>query len=154
MKKGFASCLYYALKKRGIKTFLDMEELPKGEDVRKHMLEAAKSALIGVPIFTEEYGSSDWCLDELLKMIESMRNHQGKVIPVFFDVTPDDLRMKDGKFAKNFQDHLRTRNHKEEKIELWKDALREASWLDGFWLEKHGGLRVWDANISNTLMGR
>lgn len=42
MKLGFADCLYHDLKKNGIRAFLDKEEIPKGDDARTYMLEAAR----------------------------------------------------------------------------------------------------------------
>lgn len=115
------------------------------------MLEDAGSAPIGVPIFTENYGSSEWCLNELVEMIARKR----KVIPVFFDVKPEDLRMESGKFAEHFENELRRykRSYTANKIEQWKAALREASWLDGFWLQDYdGSISQWHTNLHKFLM--
>lgn len=140
MKKGFANHLYRTLENYGISSFLDMKELPDGEDVRPHMPVAAGRALVGVPIFTKIYGKSHWCLDELVAMIESKR---GKVVPVFYDVKPEDLRMQSGEFARNFEDHLLSCKHEAVRIQQWKVALENASWLAGLWLEEYDVKGIW-----------
>ena len=141
MKMGLANHLHHALKIGGIKSFLDVEELPPGEDVRRHMLEAARTSVIGVPIFTEMYGSSEWCLDELVGMIDNQHSRGGKVIPVFYNVQPEDLRMNwDGPFAGHFEDFVKKLRHPdEERIKRWKSALQAASWLAGYRLNDYGG---------------
>lgn len=138
MKRQFANHLYYSLQDRGIEAFLDMDELPEGHDVRPFMLEVARRAIIQVPIFTTIYAESRWCLDELVEMMESTRRSHATMFPVFFDVKPEDLRIKNGgPFAKAIEAHRDDSKHNEDTIKRWEDALQEASWLEGFRLESY-----------------
>ena len=48
------------------------------------MQNALQSARYAMPVFSQGYFDSQWCLDELALMMQSPAN----VMPVFFDVSP------------------------------------------------------------------
>lgn len=90
-KNGFVSHLYSRLRSRGIRTFLDKEEMQVGDELTYQIKAVIKTASVHVVIFSENYGNSKWCLDELVLMVES----RAIIIPVFFEnVKPTHLRWR------------------------------------------------------------
>jgi len=92
VKKTFASDLYRRLKAHGLRVFLDQQELQKGEKLTCQIEGAIRAASVHIAIFSPNHAESKWCLDELLLMLESMRDKGYKILPVFFRVKPSELR--------------------------------------------------------------
>ena len=72
---GFISHLYSALCQQGIKTFID-NNLERGEEISTGLLKIIESLRISIIVFTQNYASSTWCLDELAKIVECKKNDQ------------------------------------------------------------------------------
>ena len=64
-RKNFTDHLYYALTEAGIHTFRDDEEIRKGENLSIELLQAIRGSRISVIVFSKNYASSSWCLNEL-----------------------------------------------------------------------------------------
>ncbi|XP_031378511.1 TMV resistance protein N-like [Punica granatum] len=94
-RKGFTDFLYNALVDAGIRTFLDDEALLKGEQVGPNLLEAIKQSKVSVSIFSRGYASSKWCLKELAQMVECRNSAGQMIIPIFYDVAPNEICIKD-----------------------------------------------------------
>ncbi|GAU30760.1 hypothetical protein TSUD_354850 [Trifolium subterraneum] len=62
----FVSHLYAALSNAGIYTFLDDEELKKGENLGPALKRAIEGSHIAIVVFSVNYAESTWCLNELL----------------------------------------------------------------------------------------
>jgi hypothetical protein len=88
-----------------------------------------------VAIFSKHYADSDYCLDELCAMLESEK----LIIPVFYDVSPNDLRCKlqNGPYTKAFR--ITHGKRPASKVKKWKDALCMAAQLFGFQLAHYNG---------------
>ena len=80
----FTSNLNGFLNMMGINTFMD-DDLPRGEEISAQLLEAIECSRILIIIFSENYASSTWCLNELVKILECKKNDQ-MVLPVFYKV--------------------------------------------------------------------
>jgi hypothetical protein len=133
VKGGFASHLHQALQEAGCRPFLDKPDLEKGEPGQKKIYEALGCVRVHVAIFSEGYADSGYCLDELCAMLKSEK----LIIPVFYDVSPSDLRCEadDGPYTKAF---LKTHGRRSaSEVEKWKDALRMAAELNGFKLDDY-----------------
>ncbi len=132
VKRGFAYNLYKALQKAGCRPFLDMESIEKGQPGQKKIYEALGCASVHVAIFSKDYAASDYCLDELCAMLESEK----LIIPVFYDVSPNDLRCKlhNGPYTKAFR---KIPWRKRASVKKWKEALSKAAQLSGFELVKY-----------------
>lgn len=65
--------------------------------------EAIKTASIHVAIFSPGYADSEWCLNELVLMVES----RAPIIPVFYNVQPTDLRHTQDKDKGKYAESLR-----------------------------------------------
>ncbi|XVE84674.1 hypothetical protein DITRI_Ditri17bG0032200 [Diplodiscus trichospermus] len=91
-RKNFTDHLYTALINAGINTFIDDEQLPRGKDISSELIEGIQESKISIVVFSKDYASSRWCLNELVKIIECKNTVRHTVIPIFYDVDPSDVR--------------------------------------------------------------
>ncbi|VVA17183.1 PREDICTED: TMV resistance [Prunus dulcis] len=130
-RSNFTSHLYSNLRLQGINTFMDDDELRRGEEISNALLTAIEDSKISVVVFSENYASSKWCLDELVKILDCKESNQQLVIPVFCKVNPSDVRNHRGSFG----DALANMDcNNVEKLNRWKEALSQAGKLAGFTL--------------------
>jgi len=142
VKKTFASHLYHSLTERGVKVFLDKEELQKGDSNWCQIEDAIRVASVHIALFSPTYAHSNWCLDELRLMLKS----RSTIIPIFFGVKPSKLRWTEGEDGEYAQ-ALRTLQNKRtadsqprydsNTIQKWKKALHDVADLNGFELEAY-----------------
>ena len=129
---GFTGNLYKALSDKGINTFIDDEELQKGKEITPTLLKAIEESRIAIVVFSKNYASSTFCLQELAKILEYARDKGRLVLPIFYEVDPSELRHMKGNYGEEMAKHeARFRNDKE-KVEKWKLALQEAANLSGW----------------------
>ena len=128
-RHGFISHLYEALQLRGIHTFID-NKLPRGENISAELLKAIENSTMSIIVFSENYASSAWCLDELVKIIECRENNQ-LVLPIFYKVDPSEIRKQQGKFGEALTRHEENFNDKE-KVQRWRKALLKAGGISGW----------------------
>ncbi|XP_043691779.1 disease resistance protein RPV1-like [Telopea speciosissima] len=131
-RKGFTDHLYAALIRAGIHTFRDENELRRGEDISLEVLKAIEESRIAVIVFSSNYASSIWCLDELLKILECKRTIGQTVLPVFYDVDPSDVRKQSGTFAQAFARHETRFKLDTGKVQRWRKALTDTANLSGW----------------------
>ncbi|XP_050257513.1 disease resistance protein RUN1-like isoform X1 [Quercus robur] len=122
----FTSHLNGFLKLKGIHTFID-DELPRGEEISTELLETIRSSRSSIIVFSENYASSRWCLDELVEILECKENGQ-MVLPVFYKVDPSEVRNQKGKFGEDLAKH-EVNNIK--KVQRWREALNKAGSISG-----------------------
>ncbi|XP_065638053.1 disease resistance protein RUN1-like isoform X2 [Quercus suber] len=125
----FTSHLYQALCDKGFNTFTD-NELPRGEEISTKLLKTIELSKSSVVVFSENYASSGWCLDELVKILEWRKNGLF-VLPVFYKVDPSEIRKQEGKFGAALTQHEENLKDNVEKVQRWKTALIEAAGLSG-----------------------
>jgi len=136
-RHGFTGHLYKALHDRGIYTFIDDEELQRGEEITPALLKAIQESKIAIIVLSMNYASSSFCLDELDCILECYNKKDMLVLPVFFKVDPSDVRDQKGSYGEALVKHEQRFNHNMEKLEKWKKALRQVADVSGFHL-KHG----------------
>ncbi|GLJ34204.1 hypothetical protein SUGI_0687490 [Cryptomeria japonica] len=88
------------------------------------------SASLHIAILSHNYAQSSWCLDELSFMLRTGT----KIIPIFYHVEPSDARwviQGKGIYADAFSQHEKKGRFSSEKIEEWKRALHDVSFLSG-----------------------
>ncbi|XP_024197138.2 disease resistance protein RPV1, partial [Rosa chinensis] len=95
---GFTTQLYSALIGKGILTFMDDAELEKGKSIRPELLAAIEDSRSAIVILSKKYAASSWCLDELVKIIQCMKDMGQQVFPVFYGADPSDVRHQTGSF--------------------------------------------------------
>ncbi|XP_048428641.1 disease resistance protein RPV1-like [Pyrus x bretschneideri] len=125
----FTDHLYQALVRNGINTFID-RHLVRGEEISPAFLKAIEDSRISVIVFSENYASSRWCLDELVHIRECRQSRQQIVWPVFYKVDPSHVRNQTSSFGDAFTG-LECKYKDEEKILLWRSALKEVANLSG-----------------------
>ncbi|KAH9727457.1 ADP-ribosyl cyclase/cyclic ADP-ribose hydrolase [Citrus sinensis] len=128
----FTCHLYYNLNERTkIKTFIDDEEVRRGDEISPALLNAIEGSKISVVIFSKDYASSKWCLNELVKILECKHTNGQIVIPVFYSVSPSDVRHQTGSFGHGFDQLKQQFKEKPEMVQKWRGALIETSHLAG-----------------------
>ncbi|XP_059316878.1 TMV resistance protein N-like [Lycium ferocissimum] len=125
-RRTFVSHLYNALKQRGIHAFKDDERLETGKTISGELLKAIEEAKFAVVIFSKSYASSRWCLEELAHIIKCKNELEQIVIPVFYDVSPSEVRHQYPPFAESFSQHEENCKDDMEKVQRWRDAFAEA----------------------------
>ena len=91
-RRSFIDHLYTTLKQKGIFTFRDNEELERGKPIKHELLVAIEESLYAIVIFSKNYASSTWCLDELVKIMEC-KDKIGLIVHlIFYDVDPSEVR--------------------------------------------------------------
>ncbi|KAK3435598.1 hypothetical protein EUGRSUZ_C00040 [Eucalyptus grandis] len=134
-RHGFADHLYHGLRRAGIHTFRDDDELQQGEDIRPELMAAITNSKVLIPIFFVNYGTSSWCLNELVQIMEGKNNNEQKVLPVFYKVKPADVGHQIESFGKAFHERekrlLKRSSFNPAILEKWKQALLEVSNLKG-----------------------
>ncbi|XP_010536127.1 PREDICTED: disease resistance protein TAO1-like isoform X2 [Tarenaya hassleriana] len=132
----FTSHLAAALRRDKIETFLDNDKLRKGEEISPALVEAIEVSRIAVVVFSRDYASSRWCLDELVKILECRKKNGQIVLPVFFDIDPTDVRRQTGSYSAAFaahEEYYRRRSPAAAaRVKRWRAALTEAANLSGF----------------------
>ncbi|XP_071920263.1 TMV resistance protein N-like [Coffea arabica] len=131
VRKGIVDHLYSALEQKGIHTFKDDEKLERGRSISPTLLQAIKESRIAVIIFSENYATSSWCLDELAEIIDCKHVLGQTVLPVFYYVDPSVVRRQKGSFDRAFVKHEDEIEDKE-RIQKWRAALTEAASISGW----------------------
>ncbi|KAL8111541.1 hypothetical protein AgCh_019305 [Apium graveolens] len=134
-RNNITSHIYSGLEHEGVKTFMDNDGLRRGEEISAELLNAIHESKICVIIFSENYGDSKWCLDELLEIMEMRAQGLVEVLPVFYNVDSSTVRHQTGAFKVAFQKHqLR---YGDDSVRKWRHALGAACNLYGLDLFEH-----------------
>ncbi|XP_048319315.2 disease resistance protein RPV1-like [Ziziphus jujuba] len=128
-RKGFASYLYAALSAKQILTFMDDRELERGDEISPTLRKAIEESKISVIIFSENYATSTWCLNELVQILECKKTRGQAVMPIFYGIDPSVVRKQNGSYGVAFA-QLENR-YRMEKVNQWRAALPKASNLCG-----------------------
>ncbi|XP_068345683.1 disease resistance protein RPV1-like [Pyrus communis] len=130
-RKGFTDHLYKTLELEGIHTFRDDDEIARGANIEQELQTAIQESRVSVIVFSKDYASSRWCLNELAIIMERKRTDGHMVVPVFYDVEPSDVRKQTGSFAESFTRHEKRFKDEMDKVEEWRRALRDVADLGG-----------------------
>ncbi|KAL9817820.1 putative TIR domain, AAA+ ATPase domain, P-loop containing nucleoside triphosphate hydrolase [Arabidopsis thaliana] len=130
VRKTFLSHLIEALDRRSINTFMD-HGIVRSCIIADELISAIREARISIVIFSENYASSTWCLNEL---VEIHKCHKDKdldqmVIPVFYGVDTSEVRKQIGEFGDVFKKTCEDKP--EDQKQRWVKALTDISNLAG-----------------------
>jgi len=126
----FTGNLHKALSDRGIRTFIDDDDLPEGQEIKSALLKAIRDSRTAIVVLSHNYVSSSSCLDQLETIVhcctEGMLPY---VLPVFYNVDPSEVRHGKAltKLQKSFKD--------KKKLQKWMMALRGVARFAGFIIE-------------------
>ncbi|KOM46583.1 hypothetical protein LR48_Vigan07g028700 [Vigna angularis] len=136
----FVGHLRKELGRKGINTFSDESDMRTEEGLSPAVCEAIEESNIFIVVFSENYASSKWCLEELVKIIERTHTISKQVVyPVFYHVDPSDIRKLRNSFGKHMRAHeneieneIGKESGKESlRMQAWRSALSEAVNLPG-----------------------
>lgn len=129
-RKTFVAHLYTQLKQAGINTFKDDDTLERGASIPPQLVSAIKLSRFAIIIFSKNYASSKWCLDELVKIMECRDELGQTVVPIFYNISPSEVRSLSS-FAEAFSTCEKDFKGDTKKVHYWKKALNKAANLAG-----------------------
>nr|XP_025642453.1 TMV resistance protein N-like [Arachis hypogaea] len=135
----FTDHLYAALQRHGIFAFRDDTKLEKGGLISAGLLKAIEGSQVLIVVFSINYASSTWCLQELAKIADCIETPGQRVLPVFYDVSPTEVRRQSGNYEKAFMKHeerFKDDAEKMEQVRRWRAALTQVANLSGWDVKK------------------
>ncbi|KAI9087834.1 hypothetical protein K1719_030164 [Acacia pycnantha] len=133
----FTGHLYNSLNQMGIATFIDNVDLQRGEEITPALISAIQQSRTAIVLFSENYASSTFCLDELASILHYVREEGRLVWPVFYGVGPSEVRHQSGRYGEALAKHEDRFRANKEKVQKWRKALCEVAHLSG-WHFQHG----------------
>ncbi|CAH2072480.1 unnamed protein product [Thlaspi arvense] len=124
VRRNFLSHLLCEFKRKGINSFVD-DQIRRSESIGLELVRAIRASRIGLVILTKNYASSSWCLDELLEIMD----YSQKVMTVFYDINPSDVRKQRGDFGMAFERTCEGKTEKEKQ--RWSQALTNVANIAG-----------------------
>lgn len=130
-RHNFTGHLYTALIHKAIKAYIDDKGLERGDEISRSLKEAIERSKISIVVFSKDYASSSWCLEELVHILRCRERNNQIVVPVFYHVDPSDVRKQKGSYGTAFEEH---KDHiaRKGKVDQWRDALTTVSNLSGW----------------------
>ncbi|XP_034680122.1 disease resistance protein RUN1-like isoform X2 [Vitis riparia] len=130
-RNNFTAHLHKELLTKGIDTFIDEERLETGLVIHPALVAAIENSKFSIIVLSENYASSRWCLEELVKILECKRTRGQRVLPIFYNVDPSDVRKHRGKFGEALAKHEENLENME-WMRIWRDALTGVANLKGW----------------------
>ncbi|KAL1223951.1 Protein PHLOEM PROTEIN 2-LIKE A8 [Cardamine amara subsp. amara] len=90
VRNGFMSFLEPAMREANINVFVDKDEVV-GTDLANLFVRIQESR-VAVVIFSKDYTSSEWCLDELAEIKDCIEQGGLNVFPIFYKLEPAVVR--------------------------------------------------------------
>ena len=131
IRTNFKAYLLAAFDLKRIRAFRDDVDLRRGAEIGPELLKAIETSRIAVVVFTKNYATSSWCLDELVKIMECKKLLYQRVLPIYYDVSQSEVQDQKGIFVEALL------KGPEDKVNNWRAALMEAADLAGLQLEKY-----------------
>lgn len=130
-REGFTGFLYDALSRHGFVAFID-EQLRSGESISQQLIGVIEQSRASIVVFSENYASSGWCLDELAKIMEWKKEMGHQVWPVFYRVDPSEVRHQSGKTGEHLLKFEKRFGKESERVRGWRIALNSLANLSGW----------------------
>ncbi|ANM68096.1 disease resistance protein (TIR-NBS class) [Arabidopsis thaliana] len=128
VRHSLVSHLRKELDRKFINTFND-NRIERSRKITPELLLAIENSRISLVVFSKNYASSTWCLDELVKIQECYEKLDQMVIPIFYKVDPSHVRKQTGEFGMVFGETCKGRTENEKR--KWMRALAEVAHLAG-----------------------
>ncbi|XP_004307888.1 PREDICTED: TMV resistance protein N-like [Fragaria vesca subsp. vesca] len=130
-RKNFTDHLYDKLQWRGIRTFRDDPHLERGTTISPELLTAIEQSRFAIIVLSPNYATSKWCLLELSKIVQWMEE-RGRILPIFYEVEPSDVRYQRGSFAEAFEKHEEKFGEGNKEVEGWRECLTKVANFAGW----------------------
>ncbi|MED6153494.1 hypothetical protein PIB30_102523 [Stylosanthes scabra] len=134
-RNNFTDHLFDALHRHGILAFRDNTKLDKGEVISEGLMQAIEGSQVFIVVFSMDYASSRWCLRELAKIADCNQATGQHVLPIFYDVSPAEVRWQSENYGKAFLKHEQRYKHDAdmmEQVRTWRRALKMVADLSGW----------------------
>ncbi|WVZ00775.1 hypothetical protein V8G54_026844 [Vigna mungo] len=131
-RNSFVDHLYSHLLRKGIFVFKDDHKLRKGESISSQLLQAIRGSRISIIVFSQDYPSSSWCLDEMATIADCKQQSNQTVFPVFYDVNPSHVRHQNGAYENAFVLHRSKFKEELNKVLRWEKAMTYLANLAGW----------------------
>ena len=134
-RHNFTGNLYKALCDKGIRTFIDDKELQRGDEITSSLHKKIEDSRISVIVFSENYATSSFCLDELVHIFHCSKEMGRLVLPVFYGVEPSHVRYLNNSYGEalaEFEERFENNKENMERLQKWKIALNQAANLSGY----------------------
>ncbi|KAK7300175.1 hypothetical protein RJT34_11012 [Clitoria ternatea] len=141
----FIGFLHKELFRKGISAFVDDKDLKIGQGISPSLSEAIEESKILLVVFSQNYASSMWCLDELVKIIDCSKRNNSKqlVFPIFYHVDPSHIRHQRNEYGKAMTEHKERFGEGSQRVQAWISALSEAANFPGQHITGAAGLWHW-----------
>ncbi|XP_029144333.1 TMV resistance protein N [Arachis hypogaea] len=117
----FVDHLYNHLIRKGIFIFKDDKTLEQGQPISSQLMQAIRDSRVSIVVFSKEYPTSTWCLDEMAAIVDCQREFNQAILPVFYDVDPSHVRKQNGVYHDAFISH--SQRQQLNKVRRWKSAM-------------------------------
>ncbi|XP_020872799.1 LOW QUALITY PROTEIN: disease resistance protein RML1A [Arabidopsis lyrata subsp. lyrata] len=152
VRRGFLSHLHNHFTSKGITTFKD-QEIERGQTIGPELVQAIRESRISVVVLSKSYGSSSWCLDELVEILRCKEDQGQIVMTIFYEIDTSDVRKQSGDFGRDFK---RTCEGKTEEVkQRWIQALAHVATIAGEhllnWDNEAAMVQKFATDVSNKL---
>ncbi|XP_028804938.1 uncharacterized protein LOC114759876 [Neltuma alba] len=110
---------------------MDNKELQRGHEISPTLVKAIENSRIAIIVFSKNYTSSTWYLEELVKILSWAKSKDRLVYPVFYNVDLLEVQHQRGHYGAELAKHEEKLKGDNVKVQQWKSALYEASNLVG-----------------------
>lgn len=128
----FTDPLYIALDCHGVHTYCDNFYIRVGELISRELRQAIRESKIYIVVFSENYASSPWCLDELVEILNCHITTGRKIVPVFYNIEQWTVRDQTESFEQAFKKHQIRFKGEMEKVNKWRLTLKEVAEISGY----------------------
>nr|ACU24054.1 unknown [Glycine max] len=130
-RHSFTGFLYKAFCREGFYVFMDDEGLEGGNQISPTIMGAIERSRLSIVVFSENYGYSTWCLDELSKIIECVKTRNQVVWPIFYNVEKSDVCNQTKSYGDAMTAQEKRFGKDSGKVHKWRSALSEIANLEG-----------------------
>ncbi|XP_063940300.1 TMV resistance protein N-like isoform X2 [Daucus carota subsp. sativus] len=103
-----------------------------GDNISDALREAIEESKIYIVVFSKNYASSPWCLNELVDIVRFKNTEHRLIIPVFYKIDPSVVRHVTESFKKAFEVHQEGYYKDQmQQVDKWRAALKEAANVSG-----------------------
>ncbi|XP_063943263.1 toll/interleukin-1 receptor-like protein [Daucus carota subsp. sativus] len=126
----FTDYLYHSLQRNGIKTFRDAPNIRSGEIITSALFQAIQDSKIYIVVLSQNFASSQYCLDELVEILSCRGKLDRLLIPVFYCIEPSVVKYQTGSYGEAFRKH--GNYHGPDLLDKWRATLRKVGEFSGY----------------------